>query len=72
MIFTFCQHCGEKTAYLNINEATVEAAISRRTIYDWIGQGKLHLAQNPSGHKFICKRSLLRPYAKAALAGVPV
>jgi len=70
MIFAFCQHCGEKTEYLNINETTAEASISRRTIYDWIDQGRLHLAQNPSGHKFICRRSLLRPYAKETSAGV--
>ncbi|MGA9772168.1 MAG: helix-turn-helix domain-containing protein [Blastocatellia bacterium] len=64
MIFIFCQGCREHTEYLNINEASAAIGISRRTIYRWIEAGRLHLLESASGHKFVCKMSLLRPCLK--------
>ena len=61
MIFIFCHNCLERTEYLNINEASAAIGISRRTIYRWIGAGRLHLLESAGGHKFVCKMSLLRP-----------
>jgi excisionase family DNA binding protein len=64
MLYIYCESCGKNSDFLSINEASVVASISRRTVYNWIAAGRLHLLANAGGHTLICKWSLVRPYGK--------
>jgi excisionase family DNA binding protein len=46
---------------LTINEACVVSHVSRRTIYNWLQQGKLEVVKTPSGRLRIFEDSLWRP-----------
>jgi excisionase family DNA binding protein len=46
---------------LTIKEAYMFMENSRRTIYRWIDDGKVHIHRSAGGHTLICKTSLLSP-----------
>jgi excisionase family DNA binding protein len=56
-----CPNCNRLSEMLTIKEAFVFMENSRRTIYRWIDDGKVHIRRSAGGHTLICKTSLLRP-----------
>jgi excisionase family DNA binding protein len=62
MSVVYCPLCGRNTQVLTINEACQMVGRRRRTIYNWINAGKLHLLRSAGGRMHICADSLLRPY----------
>ena len=46
--------------WITIAEAVVVARVSRRTIYNWMEQGRIEVRETPSGRKRVRKASLLR------------
>jgi hypothetical protein len=57
----FCEHCSSTARFLNPSQAAVVAAVSRSTIYHWMGRGLVHWRLLPSGRRVICVESLSRP-----------
>ena len=57
-----CPNCDRVTEMLTINEACAFMEISRRTIYNWMESGALHVCRNAGGHPLICSSSLLVPH----------
>ena len=47
--------------YVNILQASAIAGVSRRTIYNWLAQGKLSTVRTPGGRIRIDRASLWRP-----------
>jgi excisionase family DNA binding protein len=66
MWMTNCPNCNKMTEMLTINETCALMAISRRTIYNWIQSGALHVCRNAGGHTLICRMSLLVSYNNRA------
>lgn len=57
----YCERCGKLTELLSIKEVSYYISVSRRTVYNWIERGNLHLLETPGGRTLICKGSLLQP-----------
>jgi excisionase family DNA binding protein len=57
-----CPKCNMVTKMLTIKESCAFMEISRRTVYNWIQSGALHVRRNPGGHVLICSMSLLAPH----------
>lgn len=55
----WCAFCRSSVEILTLEEATEIAGISRETIHDFIGQGRIHLYQTPEGKSTVCLNSLL-------------
>jgi excisionase family DNA binding protein len=64
MLKVWCENCNRATKLLNIKEACALMTVCRRTIYNWIENGRLHLYKNAGDRTLICEGSLLRPYEK--------
>jgi len=56
-----CPTCNTLSEMLTIKEAYVFMENSRRTIYRWMDDGKLHIHRGVGGRPLICKTSLLGP-----------
>jgi hypothetical protein len=61
-----CFQCGRETGHFNVLRSSQIAQVTRTTIYNWICRGQLHYVIRPSGRKFICVNSLIRPAGVAA------
>lgn len=68
MLQAYCPDCKKESEMLSIKEVIYAARICRRTVYDWIRRGRLHLMEDAGGHTLICKRSLIGPYTKSPLS----
>ncbi len=63
----FCFDCGTTTTHLNVKEAAEHAQVSRTTLYSWLKRRLVHGVVRPSGRRFICAGSLLRPDVSESL-----
>ena len=63
----FCFDCGSTTTHLNVKEAAEHAQVSRTTLYAWLKKRLVHGVVRPSGRRFICSGSLLRPDVSESL-----
>jgi hypothetical protein len=59
----FCHECGRETQHLNVSRSAEVAQVTRATIYNWLHREQVHCLVRPSGRKFICIESLVRPPA---------
>lgn len=57
----YCLYCDQQTEHLNVRQAARMAQVTRATVYNWMNRALLHYVIRPSGRKFICVRSLIRP-----------
>ena len=57
----FCPVCGRETAYFHVTRAAQVAQVTRATVYNWLKRRQVHMMVCPSGRKFICSDSLVRP-----------
>lgn len=60
MPIIYCPHCCTETEMITINEARIFIGRCRRTIYNWIDAGAVHVVATPGGRALICKASLVR------------
>ncbi len=66
MLANYCEKCSKVTHLLTIRQAYELIGLSRRTIHNWIADGKVHTQNLASGRKLICKNSLFGPCAGIA------
>jgi hypothetical protein len=57
----YCFVCKEETGHFTVSRSAEIAQVTRATVYNWMKRGRLHCVIRPSGRKFICVNSLLRP-----------
>lgn len=55
---SWCGECGEQVRMIRPDEAAIVAAITPRTIYQWIEAGNLHYSEEPTGALLVCFNSL--------------
>lgn len=60
--YRYCFSCHRQTRMLTSAQAADVLNVSRRTIYRWVQEGKIHATRIPSGHLRICEDSLLGSY----------
>lgn len=58
-----CLYCGRPTDHVNVRQAADIAQVTRATVYNWLHQSLVHCVLRPSGRRFICVDSLVRPEA---------
>jgi excisionase family DNA binding protein len=58
----YCLKCTMQVELVTIVQASLLSQVSRKTIYNWITQGKVHAYKTAGGQIRICARSLIRPY----------
>jgi len=59
----WCAECHTQTQMLIPEEAAAIAAVTPRTIYRWVEDGKLHFTELPDGRLLICLDSMPRGQA---------
>ncbi len=64
---SWCPDCAEQVHMMRPDEAAFIAAITPRTVYQWIEAGKVHFAEEPGGLVRVCLNSL--PGSETARAG---
>jgi excisionase family DNA binding protein len=70
MVAYYCLQCSKEVQLMTINHASLVSRVSRKTIYNWIAQGKVHAYETAGGQIRVCLESLIRPYqAKEAAYG---
>jgi excisionase family DNA binding protein len=58
----YCLQCATPVELLTIVQASLLSKVSRKTIYNWIAQEKVHAFKTAGGQLRICANSLIRPY----------
>ena len=58
----FCPQCSQPVQLMTINQASLVSKVSRKTIYNWIAQQKVHAYETAGGQLRVCLESLIRPY----------
>lgn len=53
-----CQPCGQETEQIDVTVAAQITKVTKRTIYLWARQGRLHVNRTDSGQLKICQASL--------------
>jgi excisionase family DNA binding protein len=64
----YCSHCSKLVELVTVHQASEVSKVSRKTIYNWIAQGKIHTYLTAGGQFRICLESLIRPYQEGAVA----
>jgi excisionase family DNA binding protein len=58
----YCLQCTTQVELVTIVQASLLSKVSRKTIYNWITQEKIHAYKTAGGQIRICANSLIRPY----------
>ena len=61
MAHYYCFVCKAETGHFTVSRSAEIAQVTRATVYNWLKRGGLHCVVRPSGRKFICVNSLIRP-----------
>jgi excisionase family DNA binding protein len=62
----YCSQCARQVELVTIVQASLLSKVSRKTIYNWITQEKIHAYKTAGGQIRICANSLIRPYVEQA------
>jgi hypothetical protein len=54
----YCDQCNKYTRFFSIISVSQVMGVSRQTVYNWIGQSRVHCLEIASGRRVICERSL--------------
>jgi len=65
----FCPQCSKPVELVTVNHASHVSKVSRKTIYNWITQDKVHAYETAGGQIRVCLESLIRPYKVKAAVG---
>jgi excisionase family DNA binding protein len=64
----YCPCCTKPVELASVHEASEISKVSRKTIYNWISQEKIHAYETAGGQIRVCLESLIRPYRVKELA----
>jgi excisionase family DNA binding protein len=62
MLKFHCERCGRETDLLTVKEASALVQVSRRTVENWMADGRVHVFQTAGGRPQICRRTLIVPW----------
>lgn len=60
----YCLQCAAPVELVTIIQASLLSKVSRKTIYNWIAQEKVHAFKTAGGQIRLCVNSLIRPYVE--------
>ena len=58
----YCLKCSAKVELVTVVQASLVCQVSRKTIYNWITQEKVHAFKTAGGQTRICSNSLISAY----------